>query len=387
MKSVKKSHHTLGLAMIMKDEIEDLHRIIHDYSQYFDKIYVTVTHKKTYTALQKHFAKKLDEKVELSYFKWIDHFGKARRFNQQQIKTDYWMWIDLDDEIEGAEHITKVIDYMVTNNIDAAWFLYDYVQRSNFTEPETIQWRERIIKTDSGLQWREDPVHETIVIEGDKKQELISEIIIKHRQLVEHTLVSGERNRLILEKDWQLTHRAETAYYLGEYIGALGDYEGASEKLLFAVEHSESEMFRFAAWQNLFKCYYHTSQYDAALHAADKCLAIDADHPDPWFYKFMTLWAKGEYDLAMQSAEIAISKRGDGERAILRGHDPSFSQYVGPFNVAKAYLALGNVERAHDLYLLVNKIAPKYIEEQSPFEGTHWGEIFEKSNKDKPASN
>lgn len=377
MKVEKKSRPTLGLAMIMKDETEDLDRIIKDYGKYFDKIYVTVTDKKTYTKLLHKLSK--SKKLEISYFKWIDHFGKARNYNLQQVKTDYWMWIDLDDEIVGAKNIPGVVEHMVAKGVNAAWFKYDYIRRLNLTEPGSIVWRERIIKTASGLKWRDDAVHETVDDPGNIKQELLSVVTIVHRQTAEHTLISAERNRLILEKDWQRTHRAETAYYLGEHAGALGDYEGAIEKLLFAATHTKSKMFKFIAWQNLFICYYQTAQYDKALATADECIAVDQDHPDPWFHKFMAYWALGNHVSAMQSAEVAMSKRGNGERAILKGTDPSLSQYKGPLNVAQAYLSLGSTERAYQIYSEVKRIAPGYIKEQSVARGVQLEDVFEKA--------
>lgn len=390
MKEVtRKTHPTLGLTMIMKDEIEDLDRIVKDYGQYFDKLYVTVTDKKTHTKLLKKIAQNpaAYKKVELSFFKWIDHFGKARLYNQQQVQADYWMWIDLDDEIEGAENIREVVDYMETKGLNMAWFKYDYIQRLTLTEPGSILWRERIVRTASKLTWRDQPVHETIDDQKDGKQELLSQVVIKHRQTAAHTAVSGKRNKLILERDWQKTHRAETAFYLGEYLAESGDYEDAIKKLSFVTEHSKSDMFRFAAWQYLFTCYYQIGKYDAALTAANACIAIDRSHPDSWFYRFLAYWAMSDHSSAMQSAEIAMSLRGDGERAVLRGHDPTFSQYKAPFDVAQAYLSLGNTERAYQLYSEVKKIAPQYIEEQSLLKGARWGTIFEQAYSNKHVSN
>ncbi|RYX78958.1 hypothetical protein EON76_04585 [bacterium] len=174
----------------------------------------------------------------MSYFKWIDHFGKARIYNQKQIKTDYWMWIDLDDEIQNAENITRVIEHMASNALDVVWFQYEYIKRTTLTEPRSLLWRERIIRTASGLAWKSDAVHETIDIPDTSRQESLSNATIKHRQLLEHTFVSGKRNNSILEKEWLRTQSTETAYYLGEYLGSVGDYTNAIDKLSFAADHA-----------------------------------------------------------------------------------------------------------------------------------------------------
>jgi tetratricopeptide (TPR) repeat protein len=382
MKKARETHHTLALAMIMKDEVDDLDRIIKNYGKYFDKIYVTVTDKKTYSELLKKFPAH-NELVELSYFKWIDHFGKARLYNQKQIKTDYWMWIDLDDEIEGAEHIPAMIKYMVAKDIDAIILQYEYLRRVNLSDPGQIFWRERIIKASSKLKWRDEAVHENINVQSDTKHVVLSETIIKHRKTTDQMPASVERNRLILEKDWLHTHRALTAWHLGATLRESGDYEGAIEKLLFVAENSASKAYRFAAWQSLCECYYQTDQLDAALNAVSKCMTIDSDHPEPWYQRFAVYRAMGRHDLAMQSAETAMTKRATGELAIILGQDPSWHQYKFPFDAAQAYLSLGNIERAYELFQQVKRIAPGYIEEQSAAMGVNWNNAFKQAYKNR----
>lgn len=386
MKEAQEIRRTLGLAMIMKDEVEDLDRIVKDYGPFFDKIYVTVTDKKTYTALRKRStANSATAKlVELSYFKWIDHFGKARLYNQRQVKTDYWMWIDLDDEIEGAEKIPQALKHMVMNDIDVVWFQYDYVPLDISTKPRLIYWRERIIRTAPNLVWNDMPVHETLdeAIKGDIKDELHSTILIKHRKTAEQFAESQDRYRSILEKDWQRFPSATTGYYLGVTLREMGDNERAIEKLSFAAEHSEGKAIRFGAWQALCKYYIQTGMYDMALAAADECIAINPDHPEPWYLKYSTYWAMGLHDEAMQSAEIAMSKRIQGNLEMEIG-DLSWFQYRGPFAVARAYLETGNVERAYQLYSEVKRIAPQYIDEVSKEIKNQFNEAFEQANKER----
>lgn len=378
MKSARRNRHTLGLAMIMKDEIEDLERIINDYGHYFDKLYITVTHKETYDQLSKKYSAS-NSLVELSYFKWIDHFGKARRYNQQQIKTDYWMWIDMDDEIEGSENIPQILEHMITNDLDVIWFAYDYIQRDSSSDPQAISRRERIIRTSSKLTWVDEAIHEHIDIRDDIKQEFLSQIIIKHRKTTEQSRDSGERNRLILEKQWQQNHRPITAYYLGTYFGELGDYVLAIEKLSFAAKHSNSAMIRFAAWLNLCICYMQTGQYDTALTAADQCIAIDPNHPEPWYHKFAAYRALGDHSRAMQAAETSLSKPMPQGLTTLMNQDFAWYQYKGPLNIAHAYLTLSNYERAYQLYREVKEIAPKYIDEVSVATGIDLSAAFEQA--------
>lgn len=84
---------------------------------------------------------------------------------------------------------------------------------------------------------------------------------------------------------------------------------------------------------------------------------------------------------------MAIRIDPDGELAVVLGHDPSLSQYRGPFMVAQAYLSIGNTERAYQLYTQVKKAAPQYIEELSVANGVRWDDTFEQAyNKFKSKS-
>lgn len=378
MRTTRRGRKTLGLAMIMKDEIDDFHRIVQNYGSFFDKIYITATVKKTHNLLSKYLADNPSaaKHIELSYFKWIDHFGKARRFNQRQIKTDFWMWIDLDDEIEGAENLAAIVKYMDTKNFEDIWFQYDYIRRVNSSEQGSIHWRDRIIKTDSELEWSDDAVHETVNAKGENEEEqYLSDVIIRHRRTAEQQSTSRERNRHILEKDWERARRPSTAWYLGTTFKENGDYESAIEKLAYAAEHSEGIGLKFLAWLNLCECYLKVGNFDAALAVTTSCIAIDPDHPAPWYQRFEAMKGLGNYDLAMQTAETAMSKK-EGKLAILLNHDPTL-HYRGKFAVAQAYLSLGDVERAYQLYSEVKKIAPQYVEEQS-----RWSTSFEQAYDD-----
>lgn len=376
MKKTAGSRRTLGLAMIMKDEIDDLKRIVEDYGHIFDKIYITVTHEKTYNALCKSAVAEL---VDLSFFEWIDHFGKARLYNQKQIKTDYWMWIDLDDEIVGAEKIASVLEYMVKNNLDVIWFRYDYIPRETLSDPESLSWRERIVKNAPNLAWRDVAVHETLdeSIQGEINEELRPGIIIKHRKTRDDFLKSHDRNQRILEKDWATAPTAVTGYYLGRTLAGLGEYEDAIEKLVFAAEKSEIIPVQFESWLNLCDCYFALTKYDKALDAANNAMTIDPDHPMPWFKKFMTYQAQGMRTAAMRCAETSLEKPAAGGRGLILTVDLSWYQYKAPFEIARAYLANNNAKRAYELYQKVKEIAPQYIEEQSAKMNTSWDEVFE----------
>ncbi|MCA9335131.1 class I SAM-dependent methyltransferase [Candidatus Saccharibacteria bacterium] len=68
--------------------------------------------------------------------------------------------------------------------------------------------------------------------------------------------------------------------------------------------------------------------------------------------------------------------------AVLLVNDLSLYEYRGPFDVAKIYLAIGNVERAYALYSDVKKKAPQYIDDVSTENGVQWNDVFEQAYDD-----
>jgi tetratricopeptide (TPR) repeat protein len=175
-----------------------------------------------------------------------------------------------------------------------------------------------------------------------------------------------------------------TAHYQGRDFMMIGSYAAAIEKFLFVTEHMENKALKFDAWDNLCEAYFQMGNYAAALAAVDSRMAIDPDHPGPWYQKFAVYNAMGNSTAALEAAEVAMSKRvGENDIGILLNHDPAWYQYIAPFNVAQAYLSANNIERAYKLYKEVKNIAPQYVEELSNATGIQWDKVFEQAYRDR----
>jgi hypothetical protein len=262
---------TLGLAMIMKDEVADLDRILTNYGQYFDKIYLTVTDKSTYEQIKGRFAGGTPEAklVSLTYFKWQEHFGAARRFNQKHVTTDYWMWIDLDDEIEGAEHLAQVVEDMAHRDLDGVMFKHNTYQ-NEYGQTEGLQWRERVIRTQSRFQWDNVRVHEGIIAPPDMVDPYantarMDQVTIKHHTTIERMQEHVERNLTMVKLDWQETKSLRAATYLGKAYILREDYDNALPMFLYAIEHSNWDDQKATLWQLAADCYLMKAAYTEAL--------------------------------------------------------------------------------------------------------------------------
>ncbi len=134
---------SVGLAMIVKNEAENLPRIFESIKDCFDEVYITDTGSTDNTV---ELAKSLGAKV--SHFDWINDFSAARNFCFDQVKTDYAVWLDGDDVLHNREgfiafrdHAMQFYDYVLAK--------YNYALDQN-GKPIVSFARERLLK----MSWR-----------------------------------------------------------------------------------------------------------------------------------------------------------------------------------------------------------------------------------------
>lgn len=376
MKKDQEARHTLGLAMIMKDEIEDLDRIVRDYGHFFDKIYVTVTDKKTHTKLLKKYSENSSaSKLQLSYFKWINHFGKARLYNQKQIKTDYWMWIDLDDEILNADLLPALFEQTVRGNLDSVSFAYEY-SFNRYGDCVQVFWRERIIRNSNQFKWRDVSVHETISLPKGARRANVKEIVIRHRKPSEAIAASTLKYKQLVVEQWQQKPEPQIGLYLGNSYVIERKFPNALEVFAYVTELGNPGQ-KAEAYQSMADIHFYTRSYDAALAAVDQAISIDGNRAEPWYLKILIYMSLGEYQKARQAADTLLSLPTPLHASTSR--DPSMLTYKGHFLAAKAHLYSGSIDMAYDLFTHAKRLSPGYIEEQST--KFNWTEAFEKVHK------
>lgn len=380
---------TLGLAMIMKDEVDDLNRILADYGVFFDKIFLTVTDEATHRQLKKRFAKTKTESalVDLSYFEWRDHFGATRRFNQRRITTDYWMWLDMDDEIEHAASLDEVIAYMKHCELDGVMLKHVTFQNER-GQSEGTQWRERLIRLRSGFEWENVRIHETIVAPPGRTDPYAKTAKLPQVTIIHHTSVARmrehvARNMALVEQDWHETRSPRAAGYLAKTFMQRGEYDRAIPLFTYVVRHSEQADERMIMWLYIADCHFLNHDYDSALQATDQAISLDSSTPDAWYQKVLIYMALGKYDKAAQFADIALAKQPD--EASVQLQDPTKYAYKAPFIAMQAYLLHGDADKALALYNRVETIAPYYIEQQQT-PNINWGALCAEAGKGREAS-
>src|SRR4051812_39008878 len=141
------SRPTVGLALIAKNEAENVDRLFRSVDGCFDEIRLTDTGSTDETVA---IAERLGMKVH--HFPWVHDFSAARNASFEPMTTDYVMWMDLDDVLENPEGFK--------NWRDTAMGLADYwIATYHYTsdpegKPVCSFARERCFRRDKNLRWK-----------------------------------------------------------------------------------------------------------------------------------------------------------------------------------------------------------------------------------------
>lgn len=342
---------TVGLAMITNDA-EATIALLEKYGQYFDKWFITVADKdkKQYKKLEGY-----SDKLVLSYFKWCDSFGKARIANQATIDTDYWFWIDSDDEIEGIENLPVLLEQMKAEDLDAIYMRYDYM-KNDLGESTGDHWRERLIRTKSALQWADTRCHETLLAPNAATARS-TDMTILHNKGEEELQKSLDRNIKLLELDFKDTEDPRIALYLGDNYVARKEFDKALEKLTFLLQNGNWDEDKYRAWLKVAEIFMLQQRYADALNACYAAEELKPDWPDAFFLK-ASIYAEMQKPLNVyENVKTAVLK---GKPTTLSVTNPTLYEYKGLFLGAIAAAELGKVNESFKMLQAVLAKSPDY---------------------------
>ncbi len=373
---------SLGFAQITNDA-EATIRLIQAYDEYFDKFFITIadTKKDEYFKFKKFADNYTKKPIKYKYFKWVKSFGKARIANQKLITTDYWFWMDTDDDVDHPELLRPAVQKMEQEGLEVMFFNYNYY-RNPHGEGQADHWRERIVKTNSQAKWADAPCHETVDV-SNVRCERTKDISVLHNKTVQDMEKTVDRNYELLINDWEMGKDPRTAYYLGMTMMTKGNYKEAVEYFLFLIEHGGWDEQKLTAWCAITDCYTFSNQYDKALVATNMAMHIDPSHPDPYYQKVILYTMTSDYSKAVEWASIAMTKQPNPDSMQLT--DPTKYSYKGQFLAAQAYLFSGRIKEGFDLFNKVRTTAPHFIGEMNRETKMDWNKLFEEALYDNNA--
>lgn len=366
---------TIGLCLIVKDEIEDVIRIAKNYGQFFHCIFLTVTNKAQwdkFQALPQFIGD--DIRMLVTYREWDKNFSNARNFNFEQADTDYIFWMDADDDIQNPEGLKKLIaDH---GDIDAFYmpYLYAFDESGNCIMQHP---RERLIKNTKNLYWK-GAVHETLI---PKEETMLSkgecvDIAIVHRAKFEDAVDSHKRNVEILadeyNRDQEKTDPRTISYLAGE-LTALKRFQEAIKFYEKHIELSGWPEDKYLSWnkiaQNLVSLFMEsgdTRLLQTAISALTEAMLMYPEIPDAYLTIGECYWHLKEWEKAIEWTNNGLSKKAPKN---LPYFDPT-RYTIRPLPIlAYAHLNCNDVDKAYAYMREAFTRAPKnpFVKDNFPF--------------------
>jgi tetratricopeptide (TPR) repeat protein len=283
---------TVALSMIVKDEFEEVEVLLSQAYDYFDQICVVVSDKPTCNKLKKNFP---DAKFNIKWREWNNRFDDARNACLELVDTDFFFWLDADDEFDFRA-VPQLVDIAEENGIDAIFMPYNYMQDDQ-GNCITRHWRERLIRQGRGYSWR-GWVHETC-ISDEKPVTHKVDFEVKHHATLDDAKNSYARNHAILEEAYEATEDPRYLHYLGMSYFTGQDYERAGELLTDYLKVGGSVEDVYRSLGLLSECAYHLGKFDLALEYATKCATLKPEYP-------MAYWLLAQYEADQENYEEAL---------------------------------------------------------------------------------
>jgi tetratricopeptide (TPR) repeat protein len=288
--------------MIVRDEAAIIERCLASFWEHVDQVAIVDTGSTDGTldvvrrfATEQRAAGVLTELV-IGEFDWVDDFAAARNAADNQLTTDWRVWVDADDRIIGAQNLRALV-------AQAPLDLHAYGAGYDYARDETGQCvcylkRERIVR--AGVTHWANRVHEAQVIAG--RIEWVGPDVIewRHEPPPQHGLSSSERNRRILTA-WvaEEPDNPRVLSYLGTEHAAVGEHDEALDWFAkyLAVETGWPEE-RAQVHRKMAGCLFDQGRVDEAIDLALQALKVHPEWPDSYLTLAEGHYRRGEWEHA-----------------------------------------------------------------------------------------
>lgn len=257
------SRPTITLAMIVKNEAENLPGLLKSVEGCFDDILITDTGSTDDTV---GVALSLGARVQ--HFEWCDDFSAARNASFQGVTTDYVMWLDGDDVLENREGF---INWRDTAMNLADYWVATYHYSSDPSGKAVCSFaRERVFKVDKGMQWKYF-VHEGVMPvskNGDVRSQFVPSWAVRHVRTAQDLEKDKSRNLRLFERH-KGTLDARMQYYYGKELFESGQPVEAAAALLPALTNKDLELHdRLLGYQYACYAYMQCNQFERSVDLA-----------------------------------------------------------------------------------------------------------------------
>ncbi len=352
---------TVSLAMIVKNEAENLPRIFDSIKDAFDEVVITDTGSTDNTV---EIAEKYGARV--SHFKWVDDFAAARNFNFEQVKTDYVCWMDGDDVMHNVEAFKAFRDH--------AMQFYDYVlAKYNYAldkdgKPLVTFARERLLKMSWKPKWNYF-VHEGVPPPPNASVHYATAWAINHLRSEEDLKKDRSRNIKIFEK-----HRiageldGRMTFYYGKELFENDQPEEAEKYCTKSITmdlqpHDRVNAIQYSALSCLammekLKPEFIAPQLSRLRDYSHRGLMIDPKRAEFWVFLGDSYLRTQQLQEALPFYQAAINCPVTSETAAYAGpiHQTAAAYTHYPrTQIAKIYANIGQIDKAENVALELHK--------------------------------
>lgn len=350
----------IGLAIIVKDdsEIIELKRCVNSVKDYVGNVYITGTNKPSHKI--KKWCKKND--FIYSYFQWVDDFSAARNFNNDQVKEDIILWLDVDDVVNNPEELQTIEKMFTEGGLDWVSLEYKYA-KDEYGNVIVRQPRVRLFRKGTGRWIRR--IHETLVnTQLIKGEELDSKLlIIDHETTDGRQESSTKRNLRILHTE--LEEQGDkvdptTLYYLGETYFAAGDYENSLKYFMQYLPLEQWEEAKYNALNDAAVCLTELGKYEEAINMYLLAIKIQPNWPLAYYQIADVYLRQGKYDKVVTWIRTGFTKKRPSSTQLFT-NDLDYT--LNPLGrLAYGLLYTGQYEEAHEVAKQAYAINPKVPE-------------------------
>lgn len=341
---------TIALACILKNEVHNLPRLLNSVKGCFDEIHLTDTGSDDGSVglIEKWIAKGHDfgGTLFLHHFNWVDDFSAARNASFAPVKTDYIMWMDLDDVMSDAHKFCQWRDDVM--HLADFWLATYHYSLNAAGKSQCAFARERVIKNDLGLTWKYF-VHEGILPESKVRPvgvQYAQTWSVKHLRSDDDLKADRNRNLKIFERHNSTDHRM--VYYWGKELFENGKHLEAFAKLVTAVAAEELQPHdRIMGIQYAAMSAMHLNQFEKAIQLSHQGLQLSPQRAEFFVIIGDSYLKLGKLLEATSFYHAASACQYSGDKAVqgaIFSHEDSYTHY--PLNqLARIWANIGDIEK------------------------------------------
>lgn len=267
-------------------------------------------------------------RIQIEHFEWIHDFAAARTYSFSFLKTDYGMWLDLDDSLRNTEAFIKWRDTLM----HAAHFwlaTYNYAFNENGV-CECTFLRERVVKLGYGFKWKYF-VHEGLVKEdgGQFWTQVASSWYVDHRRTEEDRKQDHLRNIDIINKyKAQGNLPSRMKFYLGKELVENGFPKEGATPLLEALQSSDLDIHdRILAIQYAAQSAVQCKAYDQAIDLLTNGIKLKLNRAEYWCLLGDVYCAVNKLQDATLCYLSALNSQPDNMGGIIVTYSYAYSSY------------------------------------------------------------